>query len=362
MYLSRNPTSMKEICQKWEAITGDSKVRKTLEIKLRSLVHQATKDPDMRLNSSCCCVTESSKCETNVFTLEMPFLIGPEANKEIIDTKKLTFAHISEDIVAYLKRRFPRQLVKSCSSPSESIVPATLSVLERIMGDQNIEKVYGIWSSGLPKPGKELSVSLYDLLWRKSGYDSVFEKSACVIRSFEGDEEHSRYKLAFILQFFDMKWHNKALSRASLIKTMRRRHITSALAFVSDLDIERIHAMPSSLVVSDNGTEEEAGEESPSAIGLKISAKAKMTLCPLLLDYIDEDDPRSSWFSDSPASKDCLFDPSKNSALISLSNVIVGKAELLFRGESEPMNPKSGSIQIQMSNFNQCEFMAHNEL
>lgn len=35
---------------------------------------------------------------------------------------------------------------------------------------------------------------------------------------------------------------------------------------------------------------------------------------------------------------------------------------LLFHSECEPTDPKSGFIQIQMSNFNQFEFMAHNEL
>ena len=159
-----------------------------------------------------------------------------------------------------------------------------------------------------------------------------------------------------------MKWYKKPLSRSTVIKSMSRRHITSALAFVSDLDIEPIHVMPLSLSASDNGTEEGTGRESRSAIGLRIRAKAVMDLCPLLLDYIDEKDPRSSWFSASADSDDHAFGPSKSSALISLSNVIVGNAGLLFHGECEPTDPKSGFIQIQMSNFNQFEFMAHNEL
>ena len=159
-----------------------------------------------------------------------------------------------------------------------------------------------------------------------------------------------------------MKWCKKSLSRTSVIKTMRRRHINSALALVTNMNIKPIHVKPSSLGASDNDTEEETGTESRSAIGLKISAKARMTLRPLLLDYIDEGEPRSSWLSDSVDSDDHTFDPSKSSALINLSNVIVGKVELLFHGESKPTDPKSGFIQIQMSNFNQFEFLAHNEL
>ncbi|CEP22252.1 unnamed protein product [Cyberlindnera jadinii] len=121
--------------------------------------------------------------------LEVLFLIGPGTNKEIIDIRKLVFGLINEDIIAYLKKSFPHQFVKSCSSPSESIVPATLSVLERIMRDQNIEKVYCVWCPNLPNPGEELRISLCDLLSYKPSYASVINKSACVFRSFQGDEE-----------------------------------------------------------------------------------------------------------------------------------------------------------------------------
>lgn len=95
---------------------------------LYRIVQQATNGAGMHFYPLCC-VTESSRHETNVFTLEMPFLIGPGANEEIIDTKKFVSAHISEDIIAYLRESFPRQFVKSCSSPSESIVPATLFIV-----------------------------------------------------------------------------------------------------------------------------------------------------------------------------------------------------------------------------------------
>ena len=289
-------------------------------------------------------------------------MIGPRANEGIIDTEKLVFAHISEDVIAYLRERFPRQFVKSCSSPNESIVPATLYVLERIMRDQNIEKVYRVWSTNLPNPGQTLNISLCDLLCHRSSYVSAFDKPACVIWSFQGDGGKPRYELAIILQLFDMKWYKKPLSRSTVIKSMRRRHIMRTFAFVSDLDIEPIHVMPLSLSASDNGTEEEIGRESRSAIGLRIRDKAVMALCPLLLDYITEKDPRSSWLSDSTDSDDQAFHPLKSSALISLSNVIVGKAGSLSHGESKPTNPKSDFIQIQMPNFNQFEFMAHNEL
>lgn len=128
MYTRRNPTTMQKIIQRWGTIIDDPKIINAIKTKLVYLVFKATNDLEMSFYHSQCCVTESSKCETNVFTLEMPFLIGPGANEEIIDTKKFVSAHINEDIIAYLRESFPRQFVKSCSSPSESIVPTTLSV------------------------------------------------------------------------------------------------------------------------------------------------------------------------------------------------------------------------------------------
>ncbi|CEP22519.1 unnamed protein product [Cyberlindnera jadinii] len=108
----------------------------------------------------------------------MPFLIGPRANEEIIDTEKLVFAHISKDVIAYLRKRFPRQFVKSCSSPNESLVPATLSVLERIMRDQNIEKVYRAWSLNSPDPGQTLNISV--IFYVTNQAMSVFSTSLLV--------------------------------------------------------------------------------------------------------------------------------------------------------------------------------------
>ncbi|ODV71568.1 uncharacterized protein CYBJADRAFT_174858 [Cyberlindnera jadinii NRRL Y-1542] len=123
--------------------------------------------------------------------------------------------------------------------------------------------------------------------------------------------------------------------------------------------------MTSSLVADNKGKsrpEEETDKESRSAVGLKINAETKMALRPLLLDHIDENSPRSSWFSDSVDLCAYVFEPLESSALITLSNTVVGKAGLLFHGERKPSNPKSGFIPIQMLNFNHFEFMAHHRL